>query len=115
MNRISGNVNAVIQVKTTDINEIGERISAWTDTQTLRGYLDMAAGDAKRMAYNAKVVESTHVFLCDYVPLAENVNTEDCRMLIGSDKYDITYIDDPMGLHYHLEIFLKFTGGIVNG
>lgn len=114
MKSIGGNTTAVIQTKTTTKNAIGERTSTWTDTQTLTGFLDMMSGDSNRETYNAKVTESTHVFVCDYVQFTNGVNAEDCRLVIGSDKYDITYIDNPMNLNYQLEIFLKYTGGVVN-
>ena len=32
------------------------------------------------------------------------------KATIDGEDYDVTYIDDPMKLHYHLEIFLKKVG-----
>jgi len=40
-----------------------------------------------------------------------NKGIEDRRMLINDEVYDVLYIDDPMNLHQHLEIFLKYIGG----
>ena len=106
---IGGNCSADLQIRTVTKNEIGEQVESWAMVQSLTGFLDLQAGDNKYTTYNAKIEESTHVFICDYVEL--DVKAERSRMVINGGRYDITLIDDPMGLHRHLEIFLKFTGG----
>ena len=75
----------------------------------LTGFLDLQGGDSKYSIYNAKMQESTHIFICDYVEL--DAKAENSRMVVNGGRYDIMLIDDPMGLHKHLEIFLKFTRG----
>lgn len=111
MNDIGGNITGTLQTATYDNNSSGEQVPIWTDRQTLTGFLDLMSGSAGYTAYNAKIQESTHVFLCDYVELPKDVKTETARMVIDGQAYDVTYIDDPMGLHEHLEIYLKYTGG----
>lgn len=108
---IGGNITGTLQTGTISINAIGEQTVIFTDAVPLTGYLDLMSGSTGYTAYNAKIMESTHVFLCDYVELPNGVDAEAARMIIGSQAYDVTLIDDPMGLHEHLEIFLKFTGG----
>lgn len=108
---IGGNIKAVIQTKTTERNVIGEDVVSWQDAQELKGFLDLANGDSRYSNYHAKVQESTHVFIADYVPL-KGVKAENCRILIDGLPYDVTLIDDPMGLHRHWEIYLRFTGGL---
>lgn len=93
------------------MNEIGERVSTWSDVYSLRGWLDFAGGDYK-YTHDAKLQETTHLFICDYLPIDRNV--EDKRMVVNGGIYDMLYIDDPMELHQHLEINLKFVGD-VNG
>ena len=39
------------------------------------------------------------------------VNAENARMVANSKEFDVMLIDDPMELHKHLEIYLKYTGG----
>lgn len=120
MKRIGGNTTAVVQWKApAERNEICERQSVWVDAVSLTGWLDLSGGDAKRTVYNAKIQESTHLFLCDYRPLTfatsseETValTSENARILINGESYDIMLIDDPMWMHQHYEIYLKFTGG----
>ena len=106
---IGGNTTAEIQIKTTTKNEIGEAVPAWETVQSITGWLDLQGGDSKHTSFNAKVQESTHIFLADYVAL--DVKAENSRVLVNGERYDVMLIDDPMGLHKHLEIFLKYTGG----
>ena len=113
MKGIGGNIKAVIQTYTVTKNEIGEQVKSWTDKQTLKGWLDLQGGDSKYTTFNAKIQESTHIFIADYVPLADGVQAENSRMTIDGKRYDILLIDNPMemGGGSQLEIYLKYTGG----
>lgn len=111
MSYIGGNITGTLQTASIDDNAIKEQVKTWKDAVTLTGFLDLMGGGAGYTAYNAKILESTHVFLCDYEDLPRGVHTETTRMLIDGLAYDVTLIDDPMGLHEQLEIFLKYTGG----
>ena len=113
MKGIGGNITAVIQTATTTKNAIGERVKSWANAQTLKGWLDLSGGDSKYTNYSAKLQESTHIFVADYVPLASGIQSENSRMVIGKKVYDILLIDNPMemGSGSQLEIYLKFTGG----
>lgn len=109
---IGGNKHAELQLKTgTTKNEIGERVSQWTTIHTIRGWIDYLSGDSKYTSFSAKIQESTHVFVSDYVVLDPRIKAENCRMLVDNRIYDVTLIDNPMELHKQLEIYLKFTGG----
>lgn len=113
MKGIGGNITAVIQTATTTKNAIGEQVKSWANAQSLKGWLDLSGGDSKYTNYSAKLQESTHVFVADYVPLASGIQAENSRMVIGGKLYDILLIDNPMemGSGSQLEIYLKFTGG----
>lgn len=113
MKGIGGNITAVIQTATTSKNAIGEQVKSWANAQTLKGWLDLSSGDSKYTTYNAKMQESTHVFIADYVPLAAGIQAENSRMTINGKIYDIMLIDNPMemGGGSQLEIYLKYTGG----
>ena len=106
---IGGNTTAEIQVKTTTKNTIGEAVESYETVQTIKGWLDLSNGDSRYTNYSAKIQESTHIFMCDYVKL--EVKAENSRLLVNGERYDITLIDDPMGMHQHLEIYLRYTGG----
>lgn len=113
MKGIGGNIKAVIQTYTVTKNKIGEQVKSWVDKQTLKGWLDLQSGEARYSTYNAKIQESTHIFVADYVPLADGVQAENSRMTINGKRYDILLIDNPMemGGGSQLEIYLKYTGG----
>lgn len=108
---IGGNKDGIFQVSSTTKNEIGEPVQAWVDVQTIKGFLDLSSGDSKHTSFNAKVQESTHIFIADYVPLDASIEAENSRLVVDDKRYDVMLIDDPMELHKQLEIYLKYTGG----
>ena len=111
MKGIGGNKTAQLQVKSGAKNEIGEVVPQWTTIQSLAGWLDLMTGDSKYTNYNAKIQESTHVFVSDYVTLNTLIRAENSRMIVDNRIYDVTLIDDPMEMHEQLEFYLSFTGG----
>lgn len=117
---IGGNINALIQVKVPGSkNSIGEKVVSWLPVVQIKGFLDLMGGDSKYSTYGAKIQESTHIFICDFLESIINleleqdldVTSENGRMQINGKLYDILLIDDPMELHQHLEIYLKYAGG----
>jgi len=113
MRGICGNMKAIIQVSTTTRNAIGEQVQEWADVQTLRGWLDLAAGKSSYSSFHAKIQESTHIFIGDYVPLDSRITAENSRMVVNGKVYDIMLLDNPMELEEgsQWEIYLKYTGG----
>ena len=111
MKGIGGNKAMQLQVSTVTKNAIGEQVKKWETLQRVTGWLDLQGGDSKYQTYNAKMQESTHVFVADYVPLAEGITAETSRAVIDGKIYDIMLIDDPMEMHQQLEVYLKYTGG----
>lgn len=113
MKGIGGNLTANLQQKTITQNDYGDHIESWSDVKTLKGWLDQTSGQANYQTYSAKIQESTHLFICDFVPLPEELTAENSRMVINGKRYDVMLIDNPMemGSGSQWEIFLKFTGG----
>lgn len=108
---IGGNITAILQQKAgSTTNAIGERIQDWVDVLTFTGWLDMTNGDSK-YTYNAKIQESTHIFLCDYVALTKDQRKpDDKRLVVNGTDFDVLFIDDPMELHQQLEVYLRSVG-----
>jgi head-tail adaptor len=106
---IGGNIEAMLQQKSgSETNSIGERIQTWSDYHRFqRGWLDLSSGDSK-YTYDAKLQESTHIFITDYTPIDRK--TVDKRLVVNGVVYEVLLIDDPMELHQQLEIYLKFVG-----
>ena len=111
MKGIGGNIKAIIQVCTSVDNEIGENVQTWADVQSIKGWLDLQSGDSRNTTFHAKIQESTHIFIADYVALDKRITAESARLVINGKRYDILLIDDPMEMHQQLEFYLKFTGG----
>lgn len=105
---VGGNTKAVLQQNNgTTRNAIGEKTASWVDVKTLNGWLDLISGDSQ-YTHKAKLEQSTHVFLCDYAEIDRN--TENKRLVIGGKNYDVLWIDNPMELNQHLEIYLRIVG-----
>lgn len=111
---ICGNISAEIQIFDSICNEIGEAEKTWKTVQTLKGFLDLCGGDSDYKSFDAKVQDSTHVFICDFLSLNSLITAENCRMKINDRIYDIMLIDNPMGLDKHYEFYLKYIGGEQN-
>lgn len=114
---IGGNMEALVQkaVPDNEGTEIGEHIKNWETVDQIKGWLDYLGEDTERKDFRAKVQDSTHVFLADYVPLEKIIRGDDCRFLIDGCYYDLLLMDDPMNLHQQLECYLKYTGGVEYG
>ena len=108
---IGGNTVAQLQTCTSEKNEIGEGVRRWKTVCELTGFLDLSSGDSKYTTYNAKVQESSHIFICDWQQLDSSVKAENSRLMVNNEVYDVMLIDDPMGLHRQLEIYLQYRGG----
>ncbi len=110
MANIGGNITGIIQTKTTEKNEIGEAVKAWTDAFSCVGWLGLQSGDSKYGNFNAKIEESTHVFLCDYRSGIYALADRDTRMIIKGFVYDVLLIDNPDEMDEQLEIYLRKVG-----
>ena len=117
---IGGNIEALLQINVPVENEIGSMVDTWHDVVPLKGFIDLSAGDSKHTTYDAKIQESTHIFVGEYKPIPESleiegnivrVSPENARMVANSKRYDVMLMDNPMNLNKQWEIYLKYTGG----
>lgn len=107
---VGGNITGAIQTNTTTKNAIGESEKTWTDVFMLVGWLGLQSGDSKYTNFNAKLEESTHVFLCDYRSEIYALAEQDTRMVIKGIVYDVLLIDNPDEMDEQLEIYLRRVG-----
>lgn len=118
---IGGNTTVQLQMQAGHTaNEIGSRVPAWHDVISLTGFLDLSGESTNRTTFNAKIQESTHIFICDYKPIPATIDVEgvpvrvttaNIRIAANGESYDVMLMDNPMGLNKQWEIYLKFTGG----
>lgn len=105
MKKIGGNIDCVLKYESIATQPTGEQVKTWVELQTIRGFLDLMNSGKDYATYNKAMSDSTHVFVCDYVSIPKKAT--ELKATIDGEDYDVQYIDDPMRLHYHLEIFLK--------
>ena len=107
---IGGNTTAIIQTKTSSKNEYGAITDKWQNVTTVKGFLDFTGGDGSyKSNFKGKLEETTHIFICDYNEAVAKTQPTTSRLLIDGQSYDVLMIDDPMGLHKHIEIMLKYS------
>ena len=112
MANIGGNITGTIQTKKSDgKNAIGEAEIIWSDSFSCVGWLGLQSGGNIRSNYNAKIEESTHVFLTDFSADVYALADQDTRMTIKGSMYDVLLIDNPDEMDEQLEIYLKKVGG----
>lgn len=110
MANIGGKTTGVIQTNTAVKNAIGEGVKEWRDAFSFVGWLGLLSGDSRRSNFNAKIEESSHVFLCDFHNGVYALSNQDTRMIIKGFVYDVTFIDNPDELNEQLEIYLRRVG-----
>lgn len=94
--------------ETTD--GLGGSDETWGYTLSpIRGYLDMSSGTDKNGAHFAEVEQSTHILI---IPDYFEGLTDDMRIVDSKGRaYQITYVDDPVGIGHHLEVYLEYQEG----
>lgn len=111
MANIGGNITGHVFKKTSSgKNEIGEATVVWEEAFGLLGWLGLQTGGANYNNFNAKIEESTHVFLTDYHSGVYALADQDTRMIIKGNTYDVLLIDNPDEMNEQLEIYLKKVG-----
>lgn len=113
MGHIDGNTKAIVQIKEIMQDEYQADRAGWKVAFSLKGVLDLLDGGVS-LKLMSRIEEADFLFLCDYfVPEynGEKLTAANCRFLINGEVYEVKLFDDPMRLHEHLEIYLKYLGG----
>ena len=101
-----------IQVMTQVDDGIGGYIEGWAPFKTIQGYLDLITGTDLNTLQNAFTEQSTHVLI---IPIYTDGITDKMRVVDKNDRYyTVTYVDDPVGVGHHNELYIKF-GGVIDG
>lgn len=115
MSHIGGNTEAVVQIRKVEPDEYAIDRGRWQDAfdKPLKGALDLTDTDTYK-SMRSRVEDSDYVFICDYFDPrvdGEKLTTENSRILIDGEVYEVRLYDDVMRLHEHMEIYLKYLGG----
>lgn len=115
---ISGNTVGYIQVQGVTQSNLGNEIGSWESVMQVFGFLDVTAGGTNVNDLMHRVEDSDYIFLCEYFTPeyeGEKLTPANSRMLIDGEIYEVKLYDDPMRLHQHIEIYLRYLGGQANG
>ncbi|HET8319229.1 TPA: phage head closure protein [Streptococcus pneumoniae] len=84
-------------------NELGQEIFEYKQVAVFEGYMDMLDGSEStdKLAY---IADSTHVILTK--DRTVNAEIED-KIEVNGKTYEVTYVDDPVNIGHHLEIYVK--------
>ena len=111
MGGIGGNVTAEVVRSVKEKNAQGiPVVKGDAPVMSIVGWLDYQDGKAAHQAYSAKLQDTTHVFLSDYDPDFAKLSTANLAIVADGRRYEVLLIDDPMGMHEHLETLLKHVG-----
>jgi hypothetical protein len=88
-------------------DKIGGVTKSWAVDYSITGYIDLLSGtDQTANANSAFLEESTHIAIITESSLKP---TDKQRLQDVSGKlYEITYVDDPVGIGHHLELYLRY-------
>lgn len=101
-----------IQSNAPTADGIGGHKDTWSKVKDVYGYLDLVTGSDNNTIQNAFVEQSTHILI---IPTYTDGITDKMRVVDSANRwYSITYVDDPVSQHHHLELYLKF-GGVISG
>lgn len=108
---VGGNATAVVIRASKSKNASGLAVPDEPEPlMELDGWLDYQAGQPSRLSYQAKLQDATHLWICDYREDFAALPEAGLSLEIGGARYEILTIDDPMGMHEHLETHLRRVG-----
>ena len=108
---IGGNVTAKAVRSVRTVNGQGLAVEdGFKTVAEIGGWLDYQSGQKGHTAFQAPIEDTTHLFLSDYDADYAALSEDGLSLVIGGRRYEVLLIDDPMGLHQHLETFLKYVG-----
>ncbi|WPC09777.1 phage head closure protein [Globicatella sp. PHS-GS-PNBC-21-1553] len=95
------------QAGTVTPDGFGGQITVWNDAiYNIKGYLDMLTGSDRNQSENAVTERSTHVLI---IPEMRNDLNDKMRIVDSNGRaYLIEYVDDPVGVGHHLEVYLTY-------
>ena len=91
-------------------NGIGGKIEKEEELFKIQGFLDLAQGfgaNGENSNLNSFLQESTHILITEY---REDISNKNWIIDSKGNRYNIVLVDDPVSMHHHLEIYLKFIG-----
>lgn len=96
----------ILKLEKGQTNQLGEPVAHFKESEKVNGWLDLITGSDEQNYQNSMIPTSSHIFITE--DLSVSITTEDkIRDLSTSQEYEITFVDDVMGLGHHMEIYCK--------
>lgn len=86
---------------------LGGSATTEVEVSTVNGWIDLMSGTDERRNQNAFTEDSTHVLITDGYTVDMSEITDKMVVSDTTKIYQITYVDNPLGINHHLEIYLK--------
>lgn len=93
-------------MKTDEVDELGDPIYRERTAYELSGWLDLITGSDEQAYQNSLIPTSSHVFLTEDLSF-EIESTDKIKDVQTGINYEITFVDNVMGLNDHYEIYCK--------
>lgn len=94
------------EIETGKVDERNNPIMVWNVVHTLEGLMDMITGSDEQTYQNSLIATSQQVLLSEDTSF-EVLSTDRIRNPRTGVEFEITYVDDPLELTHHLEIYCK--------
>lgn len=94
------------EIETDKVDERNNPIMEWNVVHTLEGLMDMITGSDEQTYQNSLIATSQQVLLSEDTSF-EVLSTDRIRNPRTGVEFEITYVDDPLELTHHLEIYCK--------
>lgn len=91
---------------TGKLDERNNPIMEWDVVHELDGLMDMITGSDEQTYQNSLIATSQQVLISEDTSF-EVLSTDRIRNPRTGVEFEITYVDDPMELAHHLEIYCK--------
>lgn len=92
--------------KTGKFDERNNPIVEWLVVHELSGFMDMITGSDEQTYQNSLIATSQQVLISEDVSFPV-LTTDRIRNPRTGVEFEITFVDDPMELEHHLEIYCK--------
>lgn len=92
--------------ETGEVDELNQPVVDYQPVYRLDGYLDLITGSDEQAYQNSLLESSSHLFISEDMSFSIE-STDRLKDLKTGLIYEITFVDDPMGLGDHYEIYCK--------
>lgn len=96
----------ILREKASDkLDELNDSVYEYQVIGEINGWLDLITGSDEQAYQNSLIPTSSHIFLSE--DMSVEIETTDRIVDCKNIEYEITFVDNVMGLNDHYEIYCK--------